>query len=358
MSEIEAKGTAFTSIPVIDIAPLFGEDEQAKMRVAAEMADAASNVGFLYVKGHNIPREMIEKLEARAAEFFARPLEEKMDLYIGKSRAHRGYVPTGEEGFYDGTDPAKTDKKEAFDLSIELPEDDPDHVKGYRMLGPNQWPADMPEMQRDVYAYYEAAMSLGHTIFGGFARALGLPEDHFEPWLKKPPSQLRLVHYPSDPARAVAEWGISAHTDYECFTILHVTILHVTAPGLQVMNANGDWIDAPPVKDAFVINIGDMLEALTNGRFIATPHRVRNVPEERFSFPLFCALDYDTMIEPLPQFVDGEKRYPAYSAGGHLVTQTMRTFNYLKKLVAAGELELPESEDHATAFGRREKEVA
>ena len=160
-------------IPVIDIAPLFGKDEEAKMRVAAEMADAASNVGFLYVKGHNIPREMIEKLEARAAEFFARPLEEKMDLYIGKSRAHRGYVPTGEEGFYDGTDPAKTDKKEAFDLSIELPEDDPDHVKGYRMLGPNQWPADMPEMQRDVYAYYEAAMSLGHTIFGGFARALG-----------------------------------------------------------------------------------------------------------------------------------------------------------------------------------------
>ncbi|HAC59386.1 MAG TPA: 2OG-Fe(II) oxygenase, partial [Rhodobiaceae bacterium] len=175
----------------------------------------------------------------------------------------------------------------------------------------------------------------------------------FEQWLKKPPSQLRLVHYPSDPARAVAEWGISAHTDYECFTILHVT-----APGLQVMNANGDWIDAPPVEGAFVINIGDMLEALTNGRFIATPHRVRNVPDERFSFPLFCALDYDTMIEPLPQFVDGEKRYPAYSAGGHLVTQTMRTFNYLKKLVAAGELELPESEDHATAFGRREKEVA
>jgi len=161
------------------------------------------------------------------------------------------------------------------------------------------------------------------------------------------------VHYPADPARAVAEWGISAHTDYECFTILHVT-----APGLQVMNANGDWIDAPPVEGAFVINIGDMLEAMTNGRFIATPHRVRNVPDERFSFPLFCSLDYDTMIEPLPQFIDGEKRYPGHGAGDHLVTQTMRTFNYLKKLVAAGELELPESEDRATAFGRREKEVA
>lgn len=353
MSETETKGTAFTRIPVIDIAPLFSDDEAAKRRVAAEMADAAGNVGFLYVTGHNIPREMIEKLEARAAEFFARPLDEKMKLYIGNSRAHRGYVPTGEEGFYDGTDPAKIDKKEAFDLSIELPEDDPDHAIGYRMLGPNQWPDDLPDMRRDVYAYYEAATALGHRLFEGFALALGLPEDHFEQWLTKPPSQLRLVHYPADPARAVAEWGIGAHTDYECFTILHVT-----APGLQVMNANGDWIDAPPVEGAFVINIGDMLEAMTNGRFIATPHRVRNVPDERFSFPLFCSLDYDTMIGPLPQFVDGDERYPAYSAGGHLVTQTMRTFNYLKKLVAAGELELPESEDRATAFGRREKEVA
>ncbi|MEQ8325981.1 isopenicillin N synthase family dioxygenase [Parvibaculum sp.] len=353
MSEIEAKGTAFTSIPIIDIAPLFSDDEAGKRKVAAEMAEAAANVGFLYVKGHNIPREMIDRLEARAAEFFALPEERKMAHYIGKSRAHRGYVPTGEEGFYDGTNPAKMDKKEAFDLSVELPEDDPDHVTGYRMLGPNQWPDELPEMRRDVYAYYEAAMALGRTLFGGFARALGLPENHFERWLTKPPSQLRLVHYPSDPARAVAEWGISAHTDYECFTILHVT-----APGLQVMNAKGDWIEAPPVEGAFVINIGDMLEALTNGRFIATPHRVRNVPDERFSFPLFCALDYDTLIEPLPQFVDGEKRYPPYVAGGHLVTQTMRTFRYLKELVADGKLELPESEDHATAFGRRESEPA
>ncbi|MEX1154631.1 isopenicillin N synthase family dioxygenase [Parvibaculum sp.] len=353
MSEPEGKGTAFTSIPVVDIAALFSSDAEAKRKVAAEMADAASNIGFLYVTGHGIPPDMIERLEARAAEFFAEPLERKMELYIGKSRAHRGYVPTGEEGFYDGTGPSKIDKKEAFDLSVELSGDDPDHVRGYRMLGPNQWPAGMPEMQRDVYAYYERAMTLGHTIFRGFALSLGLDENYFESMLTKPPSQLRLVHYPADPARAAAEWGISAHTDYECFTILHVT-----APGLEVMNADGRWIDAPPIEGAFVINIGDMLEAMTNGRFIATPHRVRNVPGERYSFPLFCSLDYDTRIEPLPQFVDGAARYPAYVAGGHLVTQTMRTFTYLKKLVAEGTLALPESESHAMAFGRREREPA
>lgn len=353
MSATEAKGTAFTEIPLIDIAPLFSADIAERRKAAAAMAGAASHVGFLYVKGHNIPRVLIETLEARAAAFFAKPFEEKMDLYIGKSRAHRGYVPTGEEGFYTGNSPAKVDKKEAFDLSIELPEDDSDHIIGYRMLGPNQWPADMPEMRRDVYAYYEAAMELGRTLFRGFALGLDLPEDYFERWLTKPPSQLRMVHYPADPSRADAEWGISAHTDFECFTILHVT-----APGLEVMNAKGEWIDAPPVEGAFVINIGDMLEALTNGRFIATPHRVRNVPEERFSFPLFCSLDYDTVVAPLPQFITGEKRYPTYGAGDHLVTQTMRYFRYLREKVEAGELEMPESEEQAEAFGRREKQVA
>lgn len=353
MSEPEGKGAAFTRIPVIDIAPLFSGDAAAKRKVAGELAEAASSVGFLYVTGHGIPPEMIGRLEARAAEFFAEPFECKMELYIGKSRAHHGYVPTGEEGFYDGTDPSRIDKKEAFDLSIELPDDDPDHARGYRMLGPNQWPAGMPAFRRDVYAYYEAAMALGHTLFRGFALSLGLEENHFDSLLSKPPSQLRLVHYPADAARATAEWGISAHTDYECFTILHVT-----APGLEVMNAEGHWIDAPPVEGAFVINIGDMLEALTNGRFIATSHRVRNVAEERYSFPLFCAVDYDTLIEPLPQFIDGPARYPSYVAGDHLVTQTMRTFSYLKKLVAAGALAFPESESHATAFGRKEREPA
>ena len=347
-----AKGRAFDHIPLVDIAPLLSDDLEARKAVAREMEKAASEVGFLYVTGHGIAPELIENLQAKAAAFFALPEDVKKRYYIGNSRAHRGYVPMGEENFYSGDVPS-VDKKEAFDLSVELPEDDPDHVIGYRMLGPNQWPADMPEMRRDVYAYYEAAMELGRTLFRGFALGLDLPEDYFEQWLTKPPSQLRMVHYPADPSRADAEWGISAHTDFECFTILHVT-----APGLEVMNAAGEWIDAPPVEGAFVINIGDMLEALTNGRFIATPHRVRNVPDERFSFPLFCALDYDTVVAPLPQFIDGEKHYPTYGAGDHLVTQTMRYFQYLRKKVEAGELEMPESEEQAEAFGRREKQVA
>jgi isopenicillin N synthase-like dioxygenase len=351
----QGKGRAFDSIPIVDIAPMFGTDEVAKARSAAEIAKAASEVGFLYVTGHGVPEGMIERLKARAAEFFALPLEIKQRYYIGKSRAHRGYVPTAEEAFYNGDVP-KIDKKEAFDLSIELAEDDPDHLKGYRLLGPNQWPAEVADFRKDVYAYYEAAMSLGHMLFRAFALSLDLDETYFERYLTKPPSQLRLVHYPEKPvdaAAAASDWGISAHTDYECFTILHAT-----TPGLEVLNAEGRWIDAPPVPGAFVINIGDMLEALTNGRFIATPHRVRNVNEERYSFPLFCALDYDTIIEPLPRFVGaGEApRYGRYVAGDHLLAQTMLTFAYLREMQKSGRLALPSgAKDNISTFGRKEE---
>lgn len=358
----DSKSRAFDQIPVVNISALFGSDETAKRAVALEIKEAASHVGFLYVTGHGIAPERIDKLLTRASEFFALPLETKQKYYIGQSRAHRGYVPTGEENFYaneGGNEVASVDKKEAFDLSIELPVDDPDHVLGYRLLGPNQWPAEVPAFREDVYDYYCEVIDLSRTMFRGFALALDLPEDYFQRITTKPPSQLRLVHYPEGPNRFAAEegksrqsdWGISAHTDYECFTILHATL-----PGLEVLNAAGDWIDAPPVPGAFVINIGDMMEVLTNGRFIATPHRVRNVPHERYSFPLFCAVDFDTLIEPLPEFKgDGSSAYPTYVAGDHLFAETMKTFAYLRALERDGVIAMPASEQAAAiAFGRKE----
>ncbi len=351
------KGTAFDRIPLVDIAPLLGSDAAEKSRVAKAMAQAASDVGFLYITGHGVPDALIERLRAQAAAFFSLPLPLKQKYYIGLSKAHRGYVPAGEETFYT-TAEAKVDKKEAFDLSIDLPADDPDHIIGYRMLGPNQWPSEVSGFRDDVSAYYRAVTGLGRILFRGFALALALEENYFDKHLTKPPSQLRLVHYPADPgqiaAANVSDWGISPHTDYECFTILHAT-----TPGLEVLNAVGRWIDAPPVPGAFVINIGDMMEALTNGRFIATPHRVRNVAVERFSFPLFCSLDYDTVIEPLPHCIGSAKAplYPRYIAGDHLLAQTMRTFGYLRKLVEAGVISLPESErTHDVSFGRKTQE--
>ena len=305
------------------------------------MGKAAREVGFLYVTGHGIPEALIQRLVARAKAYFAQPLDVKMRHYIGHSCNHSGYVPEGEEQLAGGT----YDRKEAYDVCFDyLPE------RGRKpMLGPNQWP-DMAGFKEDVQAYYNAVFALSLQLFSGFALALGLPENRFANWVKTPPSQLRLIHYPYDTEAVEDRPGIGAHTDYECFTILLPT-----APGLEVLNGAGQWIDAPLVAGAFVINIGDMLEVLSNGQFVATSHRVRKVAEERYSFPLFCACDYDTVIAPLPELAeaDGPDEYEPLCCGDHLYAQTIQTFTYLKKRLARGEIQLPTGAKPLSSFGHR-----
>ncbi|MBA4793114.1 MAG: isopenicillin N synthase family oxygenase [Phenylobacterium sp.] len=326
----------FDHIPIVDIRGLASADPAERRAVAGAMGEAAREIGFLYVCGHGVDEALFEGLLDAARRFFDQPLAAKMESYIGGSSNHSGYVPEGEEVFPGGT----IDRKEAYDLNLDLPE-----ARGEApMLGPNRWP-DLPGFREAASAYYAAVSDLARRLFRGFALALDLPEDHFEPYRRRPPSQLRMIHYPFDPAAQDRE-GIGAHTDYEFFTILRGT-----APGLEVLNGRGEWIDAPPVPGGYVINIGDMLEAWTNGAFTATTHRVRKVAEERYSFPFFATCDYETVVEPDPRLVaPGEApRYPRLVSGEHLFAQTARTFAYLKARRARGELVLPEDEPR---FGR------
>jgi len=284
---------------------------------------------------------------AAARNFFALPLEDKMTVYIGHSRNHRGYVPEGEEVFAAGT----KDRKEAFDLSLDLLADDPDYRAGNPLLGPNPWPP-IVGFRDQVMAYYHAVFAVGRALMRGFALALGEAPDFFDPYLKKPPSQLRLIHYPFNPDAGNA-MGIGAHTDYEC-----LTLLHSTARGLEVLNSAGQWVEAPPIPGALLINIGDMLEIWTNGEFAATSHRVRPVAEDRFSFPLFFSVDYHTRVAPLARFVTPER--PARAgliAGEHLFAQTALSFRYQKARLARGEIKLPEKYVALSSFGQEARQT-
>ena len=332
----------FTRIPAINVACLRDGTSAQKAQVATELGRAARDVGFLYVTSHGVPEHLFDNLLEVTRAFFAQPLERKMDVYIGKSRNHRGYVPIGEEVFYAGS----KDNKEAFDLSIDLPSHDPDYVAGNPLLGPNQWP-DIPGFKQAVDAYYTATLAFGRTLLRGFAAAMGEEPTAFDSRVTKPPSQLRLIHYPYNP-EAKDSVGIGAHTDYECFTLLHPT-----APGLEVLNGAGEWIDVPPMPGAFVVNLGDMMELLTNGEFVATSHRVRRVKEERYSFPLFFSFDYDTFVAPLPRFVTSKRpARPGLIAGDHLYAQTVQSFTYQKQRLAKGEIRLPERSLQLSSFGQ------
>jgi isopenicillin N synthase-like dioxygenase len=345
---------SFTEIPVIDLSPLCGTDARAMTALANEIRLACSRVGFFYIENHGIAREVIDRAYAAAKRFFALPEAEKRACHISKSLAHRGFVPLYEESFYDtlGASTANRDHKECFQIGVDLPPDHPDFVPGVPLLGQNLWP-EVAGFERDMSAYFDALLALSRRLFRAFALALFLPQQYFDASLTRPPSVLRLAHYiENDFPADQANWGISAHTDYEVFTILHTDL-----PGLQALNAGGQWVEVPPVAGTFIINIGDMLELLSNGAFVATSHRVLNLGKERFSFPMFCTLDYETVVAPLPQWVTA--KHPAafqpMRSGAHLFSSIIRAHGYLRKRWQAGELSMPEDADVDTYFGRAKK---
>ena len=318
--------TAPAALPLVDISQLDSDRFEDRLAVARELDRACAQAGFLYIEGAQIDPALFRRLVTRAEAYFALDHDTKMKSYIGQSANHSGYVPVGEEQFGGDT----SDLKEAYDVNCDYT-----CAEGRRpLLGPNTWP-EMPGFREDVQAYYAHITGIGRQLFRGFALALGLDEDHFDAHLRHPPSQLRLIHYPFD-AAAEDRPGIGAHTDYECFTLLFAT-----APGLQIVDKQGQWMDVPLIEGTMIMNIGDMMEIMSNGRYVATRHRVKKVKQERYSFPLFHACDYDYVVAPVTH---GEApRYAPLKGGEHLFNQTAQTFAYLKRRIAAGQLVLTDA---------------
>ncbi|MBN35674.1 MAG: 2OG-Fe(II) oxygenase [Rhodospirillaceae bacterium] len=322
---IDARELDFDSIPVIDIGPLFHDDEKGQQRVANEIGEACRHTGFFYVTNHGIDQDVVDELVGQTKRFFHLPLEQKMDVDVMKTQRHRGYVPNG--ALYADVN-KKPDLQEGYEVSMELPDDDPHYLDGNIMLGPNVWPEKLPGFREGVYTYYEAVHALGRKMFNAFERTLGLPQGWFDDKIDKPMGQLRLIYYPSQEGPIDADQiGIGAHTDYECFTLL----LQDDVGGLQVGNRAGEWIKATPIPGAIVINIGDMLMRWTNGEFVSTPHRVINDSgRERVSFPFFFGANYDTVVRPLPQFTSDDKpaQFPPTMCGPWTETQITDVYEY------------------------------
>ena len=312
------------ALPLISIADLRSGDRRRAGRLSDVIGQAARTFGFFRIRDHGIPAEVIEAAYAAAERFFARPKATKLRYYIGRSPNHRGYVPFTERGDY----PDEVSRNyEAFDLGLDLPADDPDFLAGIRLLGPNVWPDDAA-FKDAVTAYYDHVSAVGLLLAGALERHLALTSGAMTDRMTKPISQLRLLHYVRD--RQVLNpksVNMGAHTDYEC-----LTVLHTRNAGLQVMGQDDRWIDVPVDPDVLVVNIGDMLEAWSNGVLRSTPHRVLNLSPERYSLPYFMATNHDTPIEPFPELVgpDRPSRYPPFTAGAHLERMLMRDFPYLR----------------------------
>lgn len=310
----------FDQIPVIDIAGFEGSDG---FDVAKQIRDALVSSGFFYVKGHAVPERLRASAFDALATFFARPLDEKMALHISKSgTALRGYT----EVFGENADPKNTrDLKEIFDIGPEKP------AGTGPFFGPNQWP-DVPGFQ-DTFAEYHAQMlRLARLLLEGVALSLDLPRNWFADKVDDPISVLRTLHYPAQTGKVDPKMiGIGAHTDYGALTIL----AQDTVGGLQVVNRDKVWVAAPPLPGTFVINIGDMLQRLTNKVYVANLHRVVNTSgQERYSIPFFFDGNPDAEFAPLPSLITPENpaRYDPIQVGPHMWNRYKASFPHLAKM--------------------------
>ncbi len=319
-------------LPVVDLGPLSDGSAEGIAAVAQSLGEAARSSGFFYIVDHGVPQDLVDGVMAASRDFHGRSRRFKMRNWCGFSTHHRGYVPFEENG---SKFPKRINFNEAWDMGFEAPADHPDHLAGWRMTGPNVWP-EIPGWKETVSAYYEAVFALGLRMLDCLAFELGVDKDELRAQCTCPTSQLRLLRYvPNDMPKSTDYVGIDSHSDFECFTILHTG-----GPGLQVMNAEDRWVEAPPIPGAFVVNIGDIFEAWSGGRYKSTQHRVLNQGTERFSCPLFFGLNYHAVVQPLEKFRTPEamEKYPPFKAGDHLMRMTIGGFRYMSDAHARGEL--------------------
>jgi isopenicillin N synthase-like dioxygenase len=280
-------------VPIIDIGPLVGRGG-GESRVAAAIARACADSGFFYVTGHGVDEALERRLETLSRQFFAQDLDTKMEIRMERGgRAWRGYFPVGGE-----LTSGKPDVKEGIYFGAQLPADHPLVRKGIPLHGPNLFPLHMPEFRETVLQYMAAMTALGHTLMTGVAMSLGLERTYFaDRYTGDPLILFRIFNYPRATSAADAEprWGVGEHTDYGLLTILKQD----DTGGLQV-KSRGQWIPAPPVRGAFLCNIGDMLDRMTGGRYRSTPHRVQNVTRrDRLSFPFFFDPNFDAEVRAI-----------------------------------------------------------
>ncbi len=316
-----------SEIPVVDFSPFLDGRAADKARVAAEIGKACETVGFLYLINHGVPQALIDDTFGASKTFFDQSQADRMKT-AATLEHWRGYVPSkleGEGGAVGGA-------IETFRFMLDLPPDDPDVVAGKPLHMPNRWPDHLPGFRPTVEAYFAAMMNLSKSLRQAFAMALGIDPDYFEPYYQRPLVQLSLLHYrpPASLKEEDLEIGAGEHRDTGGFTLL----MQDETGGLEVGHKRGEWVAAPPIKGAYVINIGDMMMRWTNGRFVSTPHRVVNrAMKPRYSIPFFANPDYDTVIAPIEALVPpgAEPAYPPLNNGEFMVDFYDRGMAYLKK---------------------------
>lgn len=322
----EARTVDPGTIPVVDLAPL--RDGTGPEAVARALLDASRRIGFVYVRGHGVPADVTDSLRETAYRFFRAP--EAARRAVAVSAKHRGWIGRGAARMEDGV---RADFKESFLFGYEdehgrSPEDHP-------LRGANRWPAFLPELRERGMRFFHHTHETARRLMRGFALGLGLEEDFFLRSCARPLSRASLVYYPPQREDMGADqFGVGPHTDFGVLTVL----CQDDVGGLQVRDANGAWVHAPPIEGTLVVNVADLLSRWTNGACRSTPHRVVNRSgRERLSLVLAFDPDPETVIDARAVFGPGARvEHEPITCGDYLVRRFARAFPYRSRTPEGG----------------------
>ena len=302
------------NIPSVDLADFLSDDPKRKQKFVDEIGSAYEEIGFVSLKNHFLGDQLVEELYKEIKNFFALPVEIKEEYEIEGLGGQRGYVSFGKEhakGKKEG------DLKEFFHFGQE-PTDDANLSDKYPK---NVQVKELHDFNHTGMEAYRMLEKTGIYVLRALALYIGLDEFYFDHWANNGNSILRPIHYPPITEEPKGAVRAGAHGDINLITLL----MGASAGGLQVLRNDGEWIDAIPKEDELVINVGDMLERLTNNKLRSTIHRVANPPKEqwstpRFSIPFFMHPRSDMKLNCLPECIDDEhpQAYPDITAGEFL----------------------------------------
>lgn len=302
------------SIPVVDLSDFLSDDAGRKAAFVQQLGQAYEEVGFVAVKNHGIPDSLITELYEYVQQFFSLPLEKKLDYEVAGLAGQRGYTSFGREHAKGSDAP---DLKEFFQYGQTVENDDP--VKAE--YPDNVSVKEISRFNATLFSAYRNFEKSGSALLKAIAIYLGLDENYFEPCLENGNSILRCIHYPPITHEPKSAIRAEQHEDINLITLL----VGASADGLQILTKQGAWINVTSLPDQIVVNVGDMLQRLTNNKLCSTTHRVVNPARElwhtsRFSIPFFMHPRSEMSLACLENCIDDShsKAYEDATAGEYL----------------------------------------
>ncbi len=304
----------FKNIPSIDLADFISGDSKLKSEFVKNLGRAYEEIGFVAIKNHGLSDLLCKDLYSQVQSFFELKVEQKKKYEIKGSGGQRGYVSFGKEHAKNRNE---GDLKEFWHFGQTVLDNDP--IK-------SQYPQNVKVTELENFnkvgeQVYQKLELAGKEMLRAIALYLNLDENYFDAKIHNGNSILRPIHYPpitSEPKNAVRA---AEHEDINLITLL----MGASADGLQVMAKNGDWISVTALPDQIVVNVGDMLQRLTNNKLKSTTHRVVNPPKEkwgtsRFSIPYFLHPRAEISLDCLDSCIseDNPKHYEEITAGAYL----------------------------------------